>query len=363
MENPHRRGLAGALFAFGGAASRSTKTAVGIISQPEKWALYLVLFAGVITIIKKNATPDMWSYAMWFGIALGLAALLYEMTASRGIVRAYWEGRAGSMLWCGMIWAVAFGFSVNNWMGAASENQAEKTNLHKAAYTATVDTRQALKDAEDTLARLKGKFDWSKSLDAPESYESRITAAESDAAYEASRGGCKSKCIAKQQLAANLKAERANAIERATTAEEIKVAERKVEEARKTASSTKVEVSEKRNDLLVLTRYAGMTEESAQIFNGLFSIMVVSILLSFGSMFAEVEQLRQTTKRKPFGFWAKLRGWYYAVVYGEEAPQPVYNVKIEGDGKGGEALDSIKQFKRNIADAARSYAQPSLKGA
>ena len=162
MENPHRRGLAGALFAFGGAASRSTKTAVGIISQPEKWALYLVLFAGVITIIKKNATPDMWSYAMWFGIALGLAALLYEMTASRGIVRAYWEGRAGSMLWCGMIWAVAFGFSVNNWMGAASENQAEKTNLHKAAYTATVDTRQALKDAEDTLARLKGKFDWSK---------------------------------------------------------------------------------------------------------------------------------------------------------------------------------------------------------
>ena len=164
-------------------------------------------------------------------------------------------------------------------------------------------------------------------------------------------------------MAANLKAERANAIERATTAEEIKVAERKVEDTRKTASSTKVEVSEKRNDLLVLTRYAGMTEESAQIFNGLFSIMVVSILLSFGSMFAEVEQLRQTTKRKPFGFWAKLRGWYYAVVYGEEAPQPVYNVKIEGDGKGGEALDSIKQFKRDFADAARSYAQPSLKGA
>ena len=358
MENPHRRGLAGALFAFGGAASRSTKTAVGIISQPEKWALYLVLFAGVITIIKKNATPDMWSYAMWFGIALGLAALLYEMTASRGIVRAYWEGRAGSMLWCGMIWAVAFGFSVNNWMGAASENQAEKTNLHKAAYTATVDTRQALKDAEDTLARLKGKFDWSKSLDAPESYESRITAAESDAAYEASRGGCKSKCIAKQQLAANLKAERANAIERATTAEEIKVAERKVEEARKTASSTKVEVSEKRNDLLVLTRYAGMTEESAQIFNGLFSIMVVSILLSFGSMFAEIETLRKTTERRPFGFWQKLRGWYYSVVYGIEAPQPVYNVTVEGDGLGGEALNAAKALERRIMSAARNYAQP-----
>jgi hypothetical protein len=359
MENPHRRGLAGALFAFGGAASRSTKTAVGIISQPEKWALYLVLFAGVITIIKKNATPDPWAYAMWFGIALGLAALLYEMTASRGIVRAYWEGRAGSMLWCGMIWLVAFGFSVNNWAGAATENQAEKTNLHKAAFTATADTRKALKDAEDTLARLKGKFDWSKSLDAPESYDARIEAAEADAKYESTRGGCKSKCIAKQQLAANLKAERANAIERATTAEEIKVAEREVAEAREVASNTKTEVSESRNDLVVLTRYAGMTEESAQIFSGLFSIMVVSILLSFGSMYAEVEHLRQTMARRPFGFWSRARNWYHRTMYGTEAPQPVYNVTVEGDGKGGEALDRAKALERRIMSAARNYAQPS----
>lgn len=358
METTHRRGLAGALSAFGGAATRSTKTAYSIISQPEKWALYLVLFAGIITIVKKNATPDLLSYSMWFGIALGLAALMYEMTASRGIVRAYWEGRLGAMLWCGAIWAVAFGFSVNNWMGAASENQAEKTNLHKAAYSATVDTRAALKDAEETLARLKGKFDWSKSLDAPESYDARIEAAEADAAFEATRKGCKSKCIAKQQLAASLKAERANAIDRAATAEEIKIAERKVEEARKVASTTKVEVSENRNDLLVLTRYAGMTEESAQIFNGLFSIMVVSILLSFGSMFAEIEALRKTTHRRPFGFWQRIRSWYYSVVYGIEAPQPVYNVKIEGDGKGGMALDALAQLRAGIIAAGRK-ANPS----
>ena len=359
MENPHRRGLAGALFAFGGAASRSTKTAVGIISQPEKWALYLVLFAGVITIIKKNATPDMWSYAMWFGIALGLAALLYEMTASRGIVRAYWEGRAGSMLWCGMIWAVAFGFSVNNWMGAASENQAEKTNLHKAAYTATVDTRQALKEAEDTLARLKGKFDWSKSLDAPESYDARIEAAEADAKYESTRGGCKSKCIAKQQLAANLKAERANAIDRAATAEEIKVAERQVAEAREVASNTKTETSTERSDLLILTSYAGMTEQSAQIFNGLFSIIVVSIFLSFGSMRDEFAKLASEGPRRPFEMFGKIYRWFYRLFTGKEAPQPVYNVTVEGDGKGGEALDRAKALERRIMSAARNYAQPS----
>ena len=118
---------------------------------------------------------------------------------------------------------------------------------------------------------------------------------------------------------------------RAATAEEIKVAERKVEEARKIASETKVEVSENRNDLLVLTRYAGMTEESAQIFNGLFSIIVVSILLSFGSMHAELEELRKHGPRKPFGILTNLWRKFYRVWKGTEPPgvKIIENTTIE----------------------------------
>lgn len=314
------KGLVGIASGISGGAARAIKGTFSIISKPERWALYLVLFAGIITILKKNYTDDVWSYAMWFGCALGLAALMYEMTASRGLVRAYWEGRAGAMLWCSLLWAVAFGFSINNWVGAAAENQAEKTNLHRTAFLQSADVRNQVKDLESQLELKKGSVDWSQNLKAPEAYEGLISAAKADADYEATRGGCKSRCIAKQQLVASLEAERANAIERSTVLEEIKVLTRKIEEARKVASNTKVEVSEKRNDLLILTKYAGMTEESAQIFNGLLSIVVVSILLSFGSMYAELEELRARGARTHFSFWGKIKRWWYQTLWGIDPP-------------------------------------------
>lgn len=304
----------------GGAATltRSARKALSVIANPDRWALYLVLFAGAITIVKKNASDDLYSYAMWFGIALGVAALLYEMSASKSMVRAWWEGRPGAMIWSGAIWAVAFGFSINNWMGAASENQAEKTNLHKAAYVQAIDVRKAVTDLEKELARLEAKHDWTKTVDAPDAYDDRIKAAEADAQYEATRKGCRSKCIAKQQLAANLKAERAIAIDRATTAEEIKAAKSRLDQARATAASTRTEVSENRNDLIILTKYAGMSEESAQIFNGLFSIIVVSILLSFGSMRDELETLRKTSDRTRSDLALKFKRWFTRVFFGRD---------------------------------------------
>lgn len=317
MEATEHRGLIGA-------ASSATRKVYGVLAKPERWALYLVLFAGVITIFKKNATADLWSYAMWFGCALGIAALLYEMTASKGIIRAYWEGRAGAMVWCAVIWAVAFGFSINNWVGAASENQAEKTNLHKAAFNQSADVRKAVKDLENQLEIKTKSVDWSKTLDAPESYDARIKAANDDAAYESTRGGCKSKCIAKQQLAASLQADKQNAINRAVTQEEIKVLQGKLDQARQVAANTKVETSEQRNDLVILTRYAGMSEDAAQIFNGLFSIIVVSILLSGGSMYNEMESLRAKGPRRKFEFLTRLyRGIYKAMFGGEPS-----NVKV-----------------------------------
>jgi hypothetical protein len=348
-------GLIGAASNLGGATSRAFKKTFSFISNPENYALYLVLFAGIITVFKKNyVAGDFWSYAMWFGTALGLAALFYEMTASKGLVRAWWSGRLGSMVWCGALWAVAFGFSINNWVGAAAENQAEKTNLHKTAFTASVNTSKALKDAEETLSRLKGKFDWSKSLDAPESYDARIKAAEADAVFEATRNGCKSKCIAKQQLAASLKADRANAIDRAATAEEIKVAEKQVAEARKVVASTKTETSEERKDLVVLTKFAGMTEDNAQLFNGLLSIVVVSILLSFGSMFNELERLRMTSERTRFSLFSRFYRWGYTLLTGKPAPMPPV-IHNHTDPHGRQALSGVEHLRRGILAAASPH--------
>lgn len=314
METTANGGLIGAA----GRIASSARRAASIMARPEVWALYLVLFAGIITVFKKNWTGDIWSYALWFGIALGLAALLYEMTASKAIVRAYWHGRLGSMAWSFVIWAVAFGFSINNWIGAATENQAEKTNMHKAAFIQSDSVRKNVTDLEKELARLEAKHDWSKSVDAPDAYEDRIKAAESDATFEATRKGCKSKCIAKQQLAANLKAERAIAIDRATTAEEIKATKGKLEDARQIAMTTKVQSSEARNDLVILTKYAGMGEDTAQLATGLLSIVVVSILLSFGSMQMELENLRREGGKRDFEFFGRIYRWLAKIITGKE---------------------------------------------
>lgn len=330
-----------------GAATRTAHKAYGIINNPDAWALRLVFFAGIITVIKKNYVPEEpWSYAMWFGITLGIAALLYEMSASKGLVRAWYRGRFGAMVTSAVMWAVAIGFSVNNWVGAAAENQAEKTNVHKAAYLQTQDTRKAVTDLEKELARLQAKHDWSKSVDAPDSYDARIEAAEADAAYEATRRGCKSKCIAKQQLAASLKAERAIAIDRATTAEEIKVIQTKLDEARTIAASTKVETSEARNDLVILTRYAGMSEEGAQLFNGLFSILAISVFISLASMRAELDKLRAEGPRQRSNLGIKLKVWFARTFLGRDPKhttmkEEVHNHVTVSDERAVKALKEI----------------------
>lgn len=344
-------GLVGAAASLSQSTGRAARKAWSIVGNPDRWALYLVLFAGVITIVKKNATPEVWSYAMWFGIALGIAALLYEMSSAKSMVKAWYHGRFGAVVWSAFIWAVAFGFSINNWIGAAAENQAEKTNVHKAAFMQSADVRKAVTDLEKELARLEGKHDWAKNVDAPEAYEDRIKAAEADAAYEATRRGCKSKCIAKQQLAASLKAERAIAIDRATTSEEIKATKAKLDEAREIASNTKVETSEARNDLIILTKYAGMSEEAAQIFNGLFSIIAISIFLSFASMRDQLEEERKNGPRQHSNIGLRIKRWFARIFLGRE-PKGVeiveqHNITVHDD----RAMEKLRHLASGLKTA------------
>lgn len=345
-------GIVGGAAAFGAAATESARKAWGIIANPDAWALRLVFFAGVITILKK-AGAEIPAYMMLFGVAVGLAALLYEMSASRSAVRAWWEGRPGAMLWSGVIWLVAFGFSVNNWVGAASEGQVEKTNVHKAAFHQAADIRGTIKDLQSQLDIKTKSVDWSKTLEAPDAYDAKIEAAEADAAYEAKRGGCKSKCIAKQQLAASLKADRQNSINRMETQEEIKILQNKLQEAKGVASNTRMEVSEERGDLLILTRYAGMTEEAAQIFNGLFSIIVVSIFLSFGSMRAELDELRAQGPRRRSTVFLRLRCWLARVFLGRDPKnvQRVENTNFIDSGIGQAMQRAVERIERRQTGA------------
>ena len=344
-------GLKSMISGASSAAANAHKAGTGFLSDANKWAFRLVFAAGVATVLKK-AGVDVPNYAVIFAASLGIAALMYESTASRDMLRAWWHGRPVSALCAMLVWTCAFGYSINNWVGVASESQAEKTNVHKTAFNASSDTRKAVMDLESDVKRLEGKYDWSKGLDAPDSYEARITAAEEDAKYESTRGGCKSKCIAKQTLAASLRAEQANAKDRAITAEEIKGKKTALEKARSIAANTKVESNEDRNDLLVLTAYAGMTEKGAQLFNGLFSILAVSLFISFGSMRAELDDLRKEGPRQKLHLIARLRHWLASVWDPENVPfhpkSEVHNhVTITDES----AAEKLRTFAKEMRDA------------
>ena len=288
----------------------------------EDIALKLVCAAGVITILKKAGLqiPD---YAMYFGVSLGIAALLYEMHSAKAIARAWFNARPGALAAATAIWICAFGYSVNNWMGAASESQAEKSNVHKTAFLNSQDVRKELADADSKVARLTEERNLMKPKTSVAAARATIATSEAHKFWR-STDACKTTrgpqtrafCDAYASAVADV------ALWNSIAKQEIALAdaESDAKEARAKAGATKVESSEGRTDLVILTKYGGLSEEDAQIFNGLGAIIAISIFLSFGSMRSELEKLSLTGTRKRFNFGLALRRWYYQTMYGKEPP-------------------------------------------
>jgi hypothetical protein len=317
MTTETKGGLVGAV----GSMARAGYGAKSIIPSSNKVALWLVFFAGAITVLKKAgvAIPD---YAVWFGVALGIAALLYEMTSSKDMIRAWWNGSAGSMLASGVIWFCAFAFSINNWVGAASENQVEKSNLHKTALMTTQNVTGSLAQAEKKLARLTEERSLMKPTQSVAAARAVVQTSEAHKWFTGLTEGCKVTKGAQTRgfCEKYFSAQADVALWDQIAKQEIAIgdAESAVTAAKATMASTKIETSEERGDLVLLTKYAGMSEFDAQTLQGLFAIIVVSIFISFGSMRSEHEELAKIGPRKPFNWFLKLRRALSHIFYGRE---------------------------------------------
>lgn len=314
-----------------GAASKAAAGAKSLVYRAENLAIPLVLFAGVITIIKKNYTDDPWSYAMWFGVSLGIAALLYEMTSAKAIAKNWYQAKPGALAASAMIWVCAFGYSVNNWMGAASESQAEKTNLHQTAFVASQTAGDTLKAAKSDLDRIQKKMDARGQMLVNGHAIRTVEAAQADIdsamvhKHWNTTDGCKEpKGKTTRAFCDTYRgalSEKSLAIEAATDAEELKAAKDAFASASKVSANTKTETSSARGDLMILTSWAGLDEQTAQTVNGLGAIIAVSIFLSFGSMRAEMERLQASgVARKRFDAIGKLYRWVYRILNGQDAP-------------------------------------------
>lgn len=346
MSEPNR-GLVGA----GGSLARKIRSAA---PSGNKLALWLVFFAGAITVIKKASPGSVPDYAVYFGISLGIAALLYEMTASKDMIRAWWKGRAGSMLASGAIWFCAFAFSINNWIGAASENQVEKSNLHKTALMETQAVTAAEAEAADNLKRLKDERNLMKPAQSVAAARAVVQTSEAHRWFTGATEGCK---VTKGPQTREFCAKYFSAVADVAlwgdiAKQEIAIgdAEAKLQDARGKRSGMKIETSEVRGDNVLLVRYGGFNVADAETLQSLIAVVVVSILLSFGSMRAEFEELAKHGERTPFNWGLKFRRWFMTTVYGRE-PQDV-KVFVERTVEHHEA-PPLKTVTKKIVDLAR----------
>lgn len=304
----HSGGLAGA-------ARRGVQRLKALSISYDRLAIGLVFMAGVMTILHKAGVPVP-HYAVVFGVSLGIAALLYEMNAATYALRNFWKGRlVGTAGWA-FVWTVAFLYSMNQWIGAASETEGAKSNMHKAAYLQSVDTRAELGAAKRDLDRIEGRLSWmdtavnGKAVRAIDAAQADLDNAQAHRFWKATDGCKETKGPQTRAFCSDVaswKAEKALAAERDTLRAELVSAKSAYATAQKTASETRTEVSEARNDLVILTKFAGMTEDDARTLQALGSILAISIFLSVATMLKELEHLRETQRRAPmFGSLRKL---------------------------------------------------------
>lgn len=299
-DNHSNGGLAGTI-------SRGARRLAAVRVSYDRLAIGLVFFAGIITILHKAGVPVP-HYAVIFGVSLGVAALLYEMNATTYALRNFWRGRVFSSVGWAAVWGVAFAYSMNQWVGAASETEGAKSNMHRAAFNRTADTRSDLATKKRELDRIEGRLAWmdtavnGRAVRAIEAAQADIDNAQAHRFWKSTDGCRETKGPQTREFCGNVaswRAEKALASERATLTAELAPAKAALAEAQRAVSAAPVEVSAARNDLVILTRYAGLSEDDARTVQALGSILAISIFLSFATALKELEHLRETSKRTP----------------------------------------------------------------
>lgn len=311
-----------------GAIKRGSANIAGSIQNHDAWAIRLVFFAGIITILHKAGVP-VTHYGVLFAVALGVAALLYEMNATTYALRAFWGGRfIGTIGWA-FVWAVAFAYSMNQWVGAASESEAGKSNIHKAAFVEQVDTRAAVKRAETEVNRLEKRLAL-QPVRTAEAAQAAIDNAKSHKFWKVTGECTATKGPQTRQFCsdyASAVADKAGATEAMQVKEELSSAKADLTKARMQASSAPAEFTEAHNDLVILTKFAGLNEDDARVLNALGSIIAISIFLSIATALRELERLRATEKRVPMfplrAIWARI----YKSLTGKDIA-PVGNIAV-----------------------------------
>lgn len=273
--------------------------------DPVKWAIRLSLFAAGIAIWVKAGGPVTGYEPVLFALSIGFAALMFEYQAAKKMTHGWFDRAPAAILGWGLIWAGAFLYSCNNWLGAAAEGESAKATAQKASYVSYQDTRsdltaarERLKAAEATVAEIKA-MTWQAMPKVGKDPVMSIEAAQN--IIENSKEGSK-----RWNEATRAKADLE---ERARWSKKLEAAEAEVKAARSerdartaTASTVKATTSDTRADLRVFTKYLKMDAETAEDVQSWLKIGVISLFVTLAAIMGVIEA-RKDQPRKPWLRW------------------------------------------------------------
>ncbi len=198
-----------------------------------------------------------------FAIGLGLASFI----VGYGLVFAYhaWQRQLyGVAVAACALFAVAVSVEFLSHVGFTASHRTANIQQATLQTTTYTDGRQIIADLERDLKRLESKYDWQKSVDAPESYDAKLAAMEGDLLWKRTKGCTDATLPDSRKFCADhgsLKAERAVAHDRMVVAEEIRAVKAQLSAERAKSSSTQVGHSTVANQGLVLaTLFSGDLE-------------------------------------------------------------------------------------------------------
>lgn len=307
-------GIAGALK---GATSRFSLPKL----DPLAWIIRFVAVAGIILIAKKAGFEFNWANSAVV-LTLGLAALCGEFYFSGEVVRSWYERAPVSVAAFMLLWTCAFGYSVNQWLGAASDGQFEKAGFQKAAFNKSQDAENSEAELQADVKRIQDRLKVAPTR-TPEAARAAQDNAKAHRWWKYTEECKSTKGPQTREFCSNYAsavADESLATEAMKLREELKIKQEELKKVRDERKDAPVVVSAERTDLRIYTQYAGMSQQAAMDVQAFGTIIFISLVMSGLGMLREA-QLHRGKPRKPWGLFS----WARRLIWGgpsREEPEP-----------------------------------------
>lgn len=343
-------------------AANGTKSGVkglydAFIGSLTSMFVFFVVGAAVLAIIEHTLIKSPEGIGFWKLLALGLGAILAELLGLKNAIIAWHSARAGAMLgWVG-IWLFGFLFSFYNAIGSASEHQAKRESLQKAAFHATGDTRAehdralaALKSEEANVKTIKERI-WApnpevdgKPVATPEAAEALIKGMEANTRFWVTltegctkTGGTQTRKFCTDYAAAKAAKvdleSRGRDREALTKAEaQLTAAQAAYTNARKAVGTTKVASAEHTPFVHTVSYITGMDPEKIAVLEPAQTSLTNMMLVSLAGFIIGLGMVQG----KPRTLWFRtgnLTAWITGRAVAEPSTRIVERHTVETDGR------------------------------